>query len=92
MVKAQSTRTDIEFGVLGPLVASVDGIALDFAGAKERSLLAFLLLHANETVSVDRLIDALWPEHPPITARNTLQVHVSRLRKAIGPSRLATFA
>ena len=92
MVKAQPPRTDIDFGVLGPLVASVDGTAIRFTGAKERSLLAFLLLHANEMVSVDRLIDALWPDDPPMTARNTLQVHVSRLRKAVGSSRLATFA
>ena len=65
MVKAQPTRPDIDFGVLGPLVASVDGTAIRFTGAKERCLLAFLLLHANEMVSIDRLIDALWPDDPP---------------------------
>jgi DNA-binding SARP family transcriptional activator len=92
MVGSRVTRTDVEFGVLGPLVASVGGRAIELTGAKERCLLAFLLLHANETVSVDRLIDALWPDDPPPTARNTLQAHVSRLRKVIGARRLATFA
>jgi DNA-binding SARP family transcriptional activator len=84
------TRTAVEFAVLGPLVARVHGREIEFTGAKERSLLAFLLLNPNETVSLDRLIDALWPHDPPATARNTLQVHVSRLRKALGAGRLAT--
>jgi transcriptional activator len=42
-----------------------------------------LLLHANETLSTDRLIEELWGEHPPATAAKTVQVHVSRLRKAL---------
>jgi DNA-binding SARP family transcriptional activator len=45
--------------------------------------LALLLLHANETLSRERLIDELWGEHPPATATKTVQVHVSRLRKAL---------
>ena len=50
---------------------------------KQRALLALLLLHADETVSSDRLIDALWSDDPPANAAKTLQVHVSRLRKAL---------
>ena len=53
------------------------------AGNKQRALLALLLVHANETLPVERLIDELWGEHPPTTAAKTLQVHVSRLRKAL---------
>src|SRR5262249_33426947 len=45
--------------------------------------LAILLLHANEPVSADELIDGLWGERPPQSASNALRVHVSRLRKAL---------
>ncbi|MDA0180042.1 AAA family ATPase [Solirubrobacter phytolaccae] len=54
-------------------------------GARQRALLALLLLRANETLSPDRLIDELWGEHPPPTAGKTVQVYISRLRKALGP-------
>jgi predicted ATPase/DNA-binding SARP family transcriptional activator len=53
-------------------------------------LLACLLLHANELVSRDHLIDALWGEQPRKTARNALQVQVHALRKRLGPERIAT--
>ena len=52
-------------------------------GSKLRAVLALLLLHRGETLSSDRLIDELWGEEPPATAAKTLQVHVSRLRKAL---------
>ncbi|MBA3716740.1 MAG: AAA family ATPase [Actinobacteria bacterium] len=80
----------LQFGVLGPLVVRVDGREAELAGAKERALLAFLLLHSNQTVSIDRLIDALWPDDPPATARNSLQVYVHHVRKALGRERLVT--
>lgn len=82
----------MEFRILGP-VEVVDGervVAL--AGAKHRALLAMLLLHANEVVSTERLIDALWEGNPPETARKALQVYVSQLRKALGTDRLQTRA
>lgn len=53
-------------------------------GRQQRALLAILLLHANEAVSADRLIDDLWGEAPPPTALKTLQAYVSRLRKTLG--------
>ena len=53
-------------------------------GARQRALLAVLLLHANETLSADRLIDELWGEQPPPTAAKTVQVYISRLRRALG--------
>jgi DNA-binding SARP family transcriptional activator len=56
---------------------------LPLGGAKQRSVLALLLLRANEVVSSDQLIDALWPGHPPENAPTALQAHVSRLRKAL---------
>ena len=64
--------------------------ALELGGIKQRSLLAILLLHANELVSSDRLIDELWGGASPPTAGKALQVHVSRLRKQLGAGRLAT--
>ena len=54
-------------------------------GAKQRSLLAILLLHAGETVSGDRLADELWGDAPPEDAATALQQHVSRLRKLLEP-------
>src|SRR4029453_3770395 len=60
-----------------------DGRAVALAGSKPRALLALLLLHANETLTSDRLIDELWGQQPPAGAAKTLQMHVSRLRKAL---------
>ena len=82
----------MDFRILGPLqVRSGDG-PVSVGGAKPRAVLAMLLLHANEVVSNDRLIDALWGEQPPETALKALQVHVSQLRKAIGTSVVQTRA
>ena len=80
----------MEFGILGPLEVVEDFKQLDLGGAKQRALLAVLLLHPNEIVPTDRIIDALWEDEPPETARKTLQVYVSRLRKALGKERLET--
>ena len=53
-------------------------------GPRQRNLLAFLLLHANQVVSSDRLIEELWPGEAPESGAATLQASVSRLRKALG--------
>src|SRR6266542_5662804 len=74
----------VQFSVLGPFEVRVDGQSLPLRGGRQWALLAFLLLHPNRPVSVDKLIDALWPEDPPVTAANVLQVYVSRLRRALG--------
>jgi predicted ATPase/DNA-binding SARP family transcriptional activator len=73
----------LEFRILGPLEVLVQGKPLPLGGAKRRALLALLLVRANEVVSTDRLIDELWGEQPPETAANTLQVHISHLRRAL---------
>jgi DNA-binding SARP family transcriptional activator len=75
----------VEFRVLGPLAVVEDGRLVPLDRRRLRALLAFLLLHANELVSSDRLIDEVWGPEPPKTAGASLQNHVSRLRKAIGP-------
>ena len=74
----------MQFRILGALEVDDDGRTVAVGGAKPRALLATLLLHANDVVSVDRLTDALWGDEPPETAKNALQVHVSQLRKALG--------
>jgi DNA-binding SARP family transcriptional activator/ABC-type transport system substrate-binding protein len=78
----------VEFRLLGPIEAVRDDRSLPLGGAKQRGLLALLLLHANEVVSRDRLIDELWPEREPGTAGHSLDVQVSRLRKAFEPEEL----
>ena len=74
----------MQFGVLGPLEVSADGQAVLPGGLKARALLAVLLLHANEPVSPDHLALALWGEDAAAGSIKTVQVHVSRLRKALG--------
>jgi DNA-binding SARP family transcriptional activator len=80
----------MDFRVLGPLEVGGDEGALALGGARQRSVLAILLLNANELVSTDLLIDAVWGASPPLTARKTIQVYVSRLRGAVGDERLVT--
>jgi len=69
---------------------SRDGAPIALGGQKRRALLAVLLLDANRVVSRDRLIDALWGEDPPDTARNTIQVYISQLRKLLPEGALET--
>ena len=89
---ATSRRRPMEFRLLGPIEAVRDGRSLPLGGAKPRALLALLLLHANEVVSRDRLIEALWPIGRPGAAEHSLDVQVSRLRKAFEPDELARHA
>jgi DNA-binding SARP family transcriptional activator len=77
----------VEFKVLGPLEVLDDGRPLDLGAPRQRALFAFLLLHANEVVSTDRLAEALWPGEIPKTAAKAIQVYVSALRKALGSVR-----
>ena len=83
----------MEFRLLGPLEVVEHDRLLALGGVKQRSLLAILLLHANEVVSSDRLIGELWGQTPPSTAAKSIQVYVSRLRKELGvEGRLVTQA
>ena len=82
----------MEFRILGPLEVREDGRVLKLGGLKQRALLASLLLHPNEVVSRDRLIDELWSSSPPDTAPTALQVYVSQLRKALGRDLILTQA
>jgi DNA-binding SARP family transcriptional activator len=73
----------MDFRILGPLEVLDDGRAIPLGGSKQRALLALLLLHPNETLSTDRLIDELWGERPPANAAKTVQMQISRLRKVL---------
>ena len=74
----------MDFRILGPLEASDEGRVLALGGTKQRAVLALLLLHPNERLSAERLIDELWGEQAPPAAAKSLQMHVGRLRKALG--------
>src|SRR5437588_11895876 len=83
----------MQFRILGPLEVAEGDCLVSLAGA-QRSLLALLLLSANEVVSADRLMEELWGEEVPESRRAALQVRISQLRKALGSAsdRLATRA
>jgi DNA-binding SARP family transcriptional activator len=78
----------MEFRILGPLEVVADGRPVPIDRRLSRALLAYLLLHANEPVSSDRLVDQLWGEDAPRTAVASLRNYVSRLRRSIGSERL----
>ena len=80
----------MEFRILGPLEAVGTGGVVSLGGRRQRALLAVLLLHRNELVTVDRLADELWGERLPITAAKTVQVYVSRLRSELDQGRIET--
>ena len=73
----------MDFRILGPLDAHHEGREVALGGGRQRALLALLLLHLNEAVSIDRLIDELWGDAPPATGAKSVQISVSRLRKAL---------
>jgi class 3 adenylate cyclase len=80
----------VEIRILGPLeVRGGDG-PLPLGGAKQRALLALLVLDANRVVSRERLIDGLWGDEPPEAAVTSVQVYVSRLRKLLPDGALVT--
>jgi len=80
----------VDFRLLGPLEVSDDDRPLALGGVKPRSVLAILLMHANELVTTDQLIDQIWGGTPPARAGKNVQVHISRLRKLLDPGRLTT--
>jgi YVTN family beta-propeller protein len=80
----------MEFGILGPIEVTEGGRQVALGAAKQRALLAVLLLHANEVVPSDRVIEDMWSGRPPAKAAKSVQVYVSQLRKLIGDGRLET--
>lgn len=82
--------SEVEFRILGPLELVRSGSPQALATGHQRTLLAALLVHANEVVATERLLDVLWGEDVPKTARAALQGYVAQLRRALPPDRLLT--
>lgn len=76
-----------EFRILGPLEVVGSGGPVALVSAKQRAVLAALILDANQVVSTDRLIEAVWGGSPPPSAAHALQVYVSELRRHLEPGR-----
>ncbi|MEE4545575.1 BTAD domain-containing putative transcriptional regulator [Streptomyces sp. V4-01] len=72
-----------DFRLLGPVQAWTGGRPLPLGDRKQRLVLAILLLEVNQLLPVERLVDLVWPDVPPPSARRTLQAHVSRLRATL---------
>jgi predicted ATPase/DNA-binding SARP family transcriptional activator len=82
----------LEFRILGPLEVRSDARTIELGSHGQRALLAALLLHADEVVPRDQLIEEVWGEGAPASAANMVQGYVSRLRKSLGPGLLLTQA
>ncbi len=76
----------LEFRLLGVTDVVVDGASAVPTSARQRDLLVLLLLHANQAVPTERLVDRLWRGEPPATAVSALQVYIAKLRALIGGS------
>jgi DNA-binding SARP family transcriptional activator len=85
-----AVSASLEFRLLGPLEVRRGGEPLALGGARPRALLACLLLGRGRVVSVDELVDGLWGESPPRTARHMVEVYVSKLRKRLDSGVLLT--
>jgi hypothetical protein len=83
-VEAIDERPPLRVEVLGPLRLVVKGTPVDVRGPKRRAVLALLALAEGRAVSVDHLVDALWPSDVPESGRQALHSHVSRLRGQLG--------
>lgn len=81
-MEGSASRLDIR--ILGTLSVRANGTEVELGSIKQRRLLAFLLMRANKAISVTELIDAIWTENPPRTAKKNLQVYVCGLRKVLG--------
>jgi DNA-binding SARP family transcriptional activator/DNA-binding beta-propeller fold protein YncE len=75
----------VEVFLLGPIAATVDESPVELGAPQQRAVLAMLALRPGETVSLDTLVDGLWPDDPPPSAAKVVQTYISRLRRALGP-------
>ena len=70
--------------LLGPVAVEVDGEPVRLGSVKQKAILAQLALHGGQVTQLAELVAGLWGENPPATATNTIQVHVSGLRRVLG--------
>ena len=75
----------MDYRILGPLEAFDGERTISLGGARQRAVLALLVLHGNETLTSDVIVDELWGEEAPPTAVKVLQNCVSALRKELPP-------
>ena len=87
-----AARGGIQLGLLGPLAAWRDGVALPLGGSKQRAVIALLAFERGRAVTTDALIEALWPEQAPVRPQTAIQGYVSQLRKALGLETITTEA
>ena len=78
------SQTGLDFGVLGPLLATFNGAPLSLGTPKQRAVLAVLVMNRNRPVGIDSLITAAWEQWPPPEARASLHSYVSNLRRVLG--------
>src|SRR6266540_6611303 len=86
----RSIEARMDFRILGPLEVRDGDREVRLRAGKERALLALLLVNANRTLSIDRIVDELWGEDVPETAQKMVQIYVSRLRKVLPAGALHT--
>ncbi|MFE0100178.1 BTAD domain-containing putative transcriptional regulator [Streptomyces sp. NPDC059009] len=75
----------MDFKILGPVSAELDGRQVALDGAKQRTVLAALLLAHGQVITDERLTTLLWGWEPPATSTNQLYTYMSRLRTRLGP-------
>src|SRR5262245_38700424 len=75
----------LDIRVLGPIEAMRGGIPVELGGPIARRLLAALVVHRGHVASVDALCEVLWGDGQPPTAARSLQSHIARLRRSLGP-------
>ena len=76
----------VDVRLLGTVEVCADGIVPPLGGPKQRAVLADLALHAGQVVPTTQLIDDLWGEQPPASAKSTLESYISRLRQVLSTS------
>jgi YVTN family beta-propeller protein len=80
----------LDYRILGPFEVATNGRSLALSGVQQRALLALLVIHRNQALTTDRLIDELWGNQTPATAVKTLQGYISNLRKVLPADAIVT--
>lgn len=86
---AQPSTSPLWFEVLGPVRGRREGLDLELGSAKQRAVLAVLLLHRNTAVPTARIVGAVWGDEQPVNGANVVQKYVAGLRRALEPAREA---
>ena len=80
----------VEFRLLGLLEVVAENEPVRIVRGRESALLALLLLHPNQPLATDRIVEELWGASAPVNAAKSVHIYVSRLRKALGGDRIET--